>query len=193
MITPLRYDSSFEHVADDEAETIQAIVDTMHAITAKTLDDSGHANRSVHAKAHALLTGEMTVRSDLPAPLRAGRLRPGGQLPRGAAPLDQPRRHPRRPHLRAARLRREDRRRRRRAPAGIGRDERAGFRVDRRAGVHRARRHDLSQVVEAARRYHRPRRRAEARGVLRAAQRREGRRGLRRRERHRDLDGAGIR
>lgn len=66
MVAPVRYDPSFEHVADDEAETIEGIVETMRAITAKTLEDSGHANRSVHAKAHALLVGEMQVLDGLP-------------------------------------------------------------------------------------------------------------------------------
>ncbi len=81
MATPLRYDPSFEHVADDEAETIQGIVDTMRAITTKTLDDSGHANRSVHAKAHALLVGEMSVRDDLPADYAQGLFAKPGTYP----------------------------------------------------------------------------------------------------------------
>ncbi len=63
---PLRYDPSMEVIAPDEAETIQGLVDTMRSINQKTLNDSGHANRSVHAKAHALLKGEMVVRGDLP-------------------------------------------------------------------------------------------------------------------------------
>ena len=69
---PLRFDPSFERVAPDEDETIAAIVETMRRISAKTLQDSGHANRSVHAKAHALLRGELSVLSDLPEPLAQG-------------------------------------------------------------------------------------------------------------------------
>ena len=69
---PLRYDPSFETIAPDEAETIQGIVDTMRTINQKTLDDSGHANRSVHAKARALLKGEMTVFDGLPSDLAQG-------------------------------------------------------------------------------------------------------------------------
>lgn len=69
---PIRFDPSFETIAPDEAETIQAIVDAMHFISAKTLEDSGRANRSVHAKAHALLKGEMTVLEALPESLAQG-------------------------------------------------------------------------------------------------------------------------
>ena len=69
---PLRFDPSMEVIAPDEAETIQGLVDTMRSINQKTLDDSGHANRSVHAKAHALLKGEMRVRPGLPEPLAQG-------------------------------------------------------------------------------------------------------------------------
>ena len=68
----LRYDPSMEVVAPDEAETNRALVDTMRSINQKTYDDSGHANRSVHAKAHALLKGEMVVRGGLPPELAQG-------------------------------------------------------------------------------------------------------------------------
>ena len=81
MAAPLRYDPSFEHVAPDEAETIQGIVDTMHFITQKTLEDTGHANRSVHAKAHALLTGEMEVLGNLPEALAQGIFSKPGTYP----------------------------------------------------------------------------------------------------------------
>lgn len=69
---PVRFAASMETIAPDESETIQGIVDTMRSINAKTLEDSGHANRSVHAKAHALLTGEMTVLDGLPDTLAQG-------------------------------------------------------------------------------------------------------------------------
>lgn len=69
---PTRFDPSMETIAPDEAETIAAIVETMRSITARTFEDSGHANRSVHAKAHALLTGEMIVLDGLPETLAQG-------------------------------------------------------------------------------------------------------------------------
>jgi hypothetical protein len=58
---PLRYDPSFEVIAPDEETTNRQITETMRSISQKTFDDTGHANRAVHAKAHALLTGEMKV------------------------------------------------------------------------------------------------------------------------------------
>ena len=60
-IEPLRYDPSFEVIAPDEEATNRQITETMRSISQKTFDDTGHANRAVHAKAHALLTGEMKV------------------------------------------------------------------------------------------------------------------------------------
>jgi catalase len=69
---PLRYDPSFEHVAEDEAQVIADLTAAMRTINQKTFDDSGHANRSVHAKAHALLIGEMTVLDGLPESLAQG-------------------------------------------------------------------------------------------------------------------------
>ncbi len=69
---PLRYDPSMEAIAPDEADTIRGLVDTMRSINRKTFEDSGHANRSVHAKAHALLKGEMNVRAGLPEALAQG-------------------------------------------------------------------------------------------------------------------------
>lgn len=63
---PLRYDPSFEVIAPDEETTNRQITETMRSISQKTFDDTGHANRAVHAKAHALLTGEMKVLDGLP-------------------------------------------------------------------------------------------------------------------------------
>ena len=71
-LSPLRHEPSFEVIAPDEAETIDGLVDTMRQINAKTLEESGHANRSVHAKAHALLTGEMTVLDTMPGDYAQG-------------------------------------------------------------------------------------------------------------------------
>ena len=78
---PLRFDPSFERIAPDEDETIAAIVETMRRVSAKTLADSGHANRSVHAKAHALLRGELSVLGDLPEPLAQGLFAAPGRHP----------------------------------------------------------------------------------------------------------------
>ncbi len=81
MNQPLRYDPSFEQVAPDEAETIAGVVGAMRSINEKTFADSGHASRSVHAKAHALLTGEMTVFDALPEALAQGVFGKPGRFP----------------------------------------------------------------------------------------------------------------
>ena len=72
MGAPVRYDPSLEHVAPDEAETQQALLVTMRGIAETTFRDYGHAVRSVHAKSHALLEGELTVLDGLPPELAQG-------------------------------------------------------------------------------------------------------------------------
>ena len=68
----LRYDPSDEEIAHDEAETTQALVDTMRKISETTLKDEGHVIRSVHAKSHALIQGELEVLGDLSPSLAQG-------------------------------------------------------------------------------------------------------------------------
>lgn len=68
---PIRYDPTFEVPEPDEAETTAAIVDTLRAISRKTFEDGGHGLRSVHAKSHGLLRGELVV-GDLPPALAQG-------------------------------------------------------------------------------------------------------------------------
>nr|WP_314872660.1 catalase family protein [uncultured Pseudomonas sp.] len=69
---PLLFQPSFEQVPDDEAETSRELAQTLHDIMEKTFADEGHANRSVHAKAHGLLRGRVTVLDDLPPALAQG-------------------------------------------------------------------------------------------------------------------------
>ena len=74
----LRYDPSVEEVADDEAETLQGIMEQMRKVQETTLEHEGRALRSVHAKSHALVQGELEVAADLPADLAQGLFaRPG--------------------------------------------------------------------------------------------------------------------
>ena len=70
--TPIRYAPTLEQVAPDEAETQAALLDVLRSIAETTFCDYGHAVRSVHAKSHALLTGELTVLADLPPELAQG-------------------------------------------------------------------------------------------------------------------------
>jgi len=69
---PLRYDPAYEQPEPDEAETIQEIMDTMAEIQRKTYQSQGHAIRSVHAKGHAILKGELEVYDNLPPYLAQG-------------------------------------------------------------------------------------------------------------------------
>lgn len=69
---PLLYDPSYEQPEPDEAELIQEINDTLADIQKKTFQSEGHAIRSVHAKGHAILTGELQVFDNLPSYLAQG-------------------------------------------------------------------------------------------------------------------------
>lgn len=69
---PIRFDDSLEQVEPDEEETVEQLIETLTGINQTTLEHSGHATRSVHAKSHALLTGELVVPDDLPRELAQG-------------------------------------------------------------------------------------------------------------------------
>jgi len=70
--SPLRYEPSVEHLEKDEAETDAALTEAMLKVSATTFRDGGHGLRSVHAKSHGLLRGELRVMDDLPAALAQG-------------------------------------------------------------------------------------------------------------------------
>lgn len=69
---PLRYSSDVEQVQLDEADTMKQLVETFRGIVDTTNKDFGHAFRSVHAKSHALLEGELRVNEGLPPELAQG-------------------------------------------------------------------------------------------------------------------------
>jgi hypothetical protein len=69
---PLPFDPSFEQIPDDEAETTRQLVEALHDILEITSKDYGHAVRSVHAKSHGLLDGEITILDNLPTELAQG-------------------------------------------------------------------------------------------------------------------------
>lgn len=71
-VVPLRFQPSFEQIPDDEAETSRELAETLHGILETTFKDGGHAIRSVHAKAHGLLRGRITVLDDLAPELAQG-------------------------------------------------------------------------------------------------------------------------
>jgi hypothetical protein len=72
LSAPLRYDPSMEILEDDEAETIAELAATLRKISEITFKDSGVAMRSVHAKSHGLLKGELQVLDGLPQELAQG-------------------------------------------------------------------------------------------------------------------------
>ena len=61
MAAPLRYDPAYERLEEHEDETTRALVATLLEISDTTHADTGQALRSVHAKSHGLLRGELRV------------------------------------------------------------------------------------------------------------------------------------
>lgn len=78
---PLRYQSSYEQPDEDEDETGAQLMEQMRKIIETTYKDYGHAVRSVHAKSHGLLRGEMQVMQGLPAELAQGLFAQPGLYP----------------------------------------------------------------------------------------------------------------
>ena len=69
---PVRYADDLENVQDDEAKTIEGLNAAFDKILDTTAKDYGHAVRSVHAKAHGILQGTLTVAAGLPPELAQG-------------------------------------------------------------------------------------------------------------------------
>jgi catalase len=69
---PVRFSPDVEDVEADEAETIQQLNEAFDEILQTTAKDYGHAVRSVHAKAHGILEGVLTVDAGLPPELTQG-------------------------------------------------------------------------------------------------------------------------
>ena len=77
--TPVPYGPTVEEVKPGEAETIQDLCTTFDTILETTAKDYGHAVRSVHAKAHGILEGTLTVDDGLPPELAQGLFAKPGQ------------------------------------------------------------------------------------------------------------------
>ncbi|MGI4876427.1 MAG: catalase family protein [Janthinobacterium lividum] len=69
---PVRYQADVEQIQPDERETIQELNKAFDVILERTAEDYGHAVRSVHAKAHGVLVGELAVDADLSPELAQG-------------------------------------------------------------------------------------------------------------------------
>lgn len=81
MKPPVPYRDDLEHVEADEAQVEQKLNETFDVILERTAQDYGHAVRSVHAKAHAILAGELDVDEGLPAELAQGLFARAGRHP----------------------------------------------------------------------------------------------------------------
>ena len=66
MAKPIPYSADVEHIDDDEAKVTEDLVNTLLSISKKTYADGHHGLRSVHAKSHALLTGEIEILDNPP-------------------------------------------------------------------------------------------------------------------------------
>ena len=69
---PIRYLPAVEDIKPDEAQTIESLKQVFDTILETTASDYRHAVRSVHAKAHAILEGTLTVADGLPPELAQG-------------------------------------------------------------------------------------------------------------------------
>ena len=80
-IAPLRFSPTYEHPGPDEAQTLADINEQMRKIQERTYADGGKAIRSVHAKSHGLLVGELRIAAGLPPELAQGLFARPGTLP----------------------------------------------------------------------------------------------------------------
>ncbi|WP_242138406.1 MULTISPECIES: catalase family protein [unclassified Sphingomonas] len=71
-MSPIRYSPAVETVQPDETETVAGLNEAFDIILERTAEDYGHAVRSVHAKSHGLLEGELEIDGNLPPELAQG-------------------------------------------------------------------------------------------------------------------------
>jgi hypothetical protein len=69
---PLIYNPAYEVQEEHEAEVQADLIKTLRGISETTNKDNAHATRSVHAKSHGLLHGELHVLDNLPPHLAQG-------------------------------------------------------------------------------------------------------------------------
>lgn len=81
MTPPVRYTPDVEQSGSDEATTVSELNDTFDQILERTLEDYGRAVRSVHAKAHAILAGTLTIAEGLSPELAQGLFAQAGEHP----------------------------------------------------------------------------------------------------------------
>ncbi len=70
--TPIRYSPDVEKLIEDEGGYDEKLTEAMLDISRTVLRDTGHVRRSVHAKSHGVLSGELEVLEHLPPELAQG-------------------------------------------------------------------------------------------------------------------------
>lgn len=81
MTPAIPYSPDIETITEDEDDTIAALNEVLHDILETTSAHYGHAVRSVHAKSHGLIDGELEVLPDLPPELAQGMFATPGRHP----------------------------------------------------------------------------------------------------------------
>lgn len=81
VLSYVPYSDSVEKEHPNEAQTFSELAATMRHISEIVNDRSRNAFRSVHAKSHCLLRGQMTVLNNLSAPLDQGLFQAGREYP----------------------------------------------------------------------------------------------------------------
>ena len=79
MNPPIRYSPQVEDIQSDEQETIGQLDEQFQGIQETTTKDYGHGVRAVHAKAHGIARGTLTVKDGLPPELAQGLFAQGGR------------------------------------------------------------------------------------------------------------------
>ena len=77
----MRHSGDIECIPACEAQTIDAILASMHRLSGRNRPRDGKAVRVSNGKPHGLAVGELTVLDDLPAPLAQGVFQPGASYP----------------------------------------------------------------------------------------------------------------
>ena len=72
QFSPLCYQPNYEVPEEEEAQSRENLATSLRGISETTFNNSGHATRSVHAKSHGLLIGELHVLDNLPPYLAQG-------------------------------------------------------------------------------------------------------------------------
>lgn len=80
-ISPLRYDPAYEVLDDDGPKRRENLQSTLRKISETTHRYSPISTRTVHAKSHGLIYGEMEIYDNLPAHLAQGMFATANKLP----------------------------------------------------------------------------------------------------------------